>query len=396
VLSVLVDRVSLVSASLGHEAADELLATAAVRITKAIDPVGPPARVAPDQFVVLVDELDDIGEAVELAGRIVEAIGEPFSLGEVEALATARIGIAMAPPETAASADLLADAGVAMRRALEGGPFAYEIFDPDMRAQVDAQLRDEIALRHALERGELHLYYQPIVDLHDGQVHGAEALLRWQRDDELVLPGTFIPVAEESGLIVDIGAWVVREACAQVAVWQRELGSACPVVSINLSGRQLAHPDLIDTVRRAIIGTGADPANLAFEITESVLLHDVDRAVATLEALRDLGVKLSLDDFGTGYSSLTYLCRFPVDALKIDRSFVSEDRNINEPIVAMILGLAGTLGLDVVAEGVETPLQRAELEHHGCDFAQGYLIARPIPSVLVSEHLRAGSLWAPG
>ena len=388
VLMVLIDRVSLVAEALGHQLADQLLIEAADRIhAVAIDTI--PARFAHDQFVVVLDDLGDVNRAVDVAQTIIESMGQPFLLDSGEAVASAFVGIAVSPDGQRRPQDLIADGGVAMRRARELSLTGYEIFDPAMRAKVDAQRRSEIALRHGIERAEFELYYQPIVDLRSGVAVSAEALIRWHRPGSgMVLPDAFIPIAEESGLVIEVGSWVIRSACAQVAMWQRDLGDSCPNVSINLSGRQLAHPDLTATVCAAIRESGADPARLTFEITETVLLQDVERAVATLESLRELGVRLSLDDFGTGYSSLTYLTQFPIDTLKIDRSFVSRGVDVNGPIVNMILVLADTLGLDVVAEGVETERQAESLRAAGCTKAQGFLFARPAPSADLVQFVR--------
>jgi PAS domain S-box-containing protein/diguanylate cyclase (GGDEF)-like protein len=395
VLMILIDRVSLVAEALGHQLADQLLIEAADRIhAVAVGTI--PARFAHDQFVVVLEDLDDVNAAVCVAQTIIDSIGQPFLLDSGEAVACAFVGIAMSPDGQRRPQDLIADSGVAMRRARELNLSGFEIFDPQMRARVDAQRRSEIALRHGIERDEFELYYQPIVDLRSGVVVSAEALIRWHRPGTgMVLPDAFIPIAEESGLVIDVGSWVIQDACAQVAKWQRDLGPSCPNVSINLSGRQLAHPELTATVRDAIQRTGADPSLLTFEITETVLLRDVERAVATLESLRDLGVRLSLDDFGTGYSSLTYLTQFPIDTLKIDRSFVSRGVDVNEPIVNMILVLAATLGLDVVAEGVETDQQADSLRAAGCTKAQGFLFARPAPSDDLVQMLRPSGTLEP-
>ncbi len=380
VLSVLLDRVALVSQALGHDAADALLTEAAARLSSTVGDGAVCGRSAHDQFVVVLEDLEGPGDAVEVAQRVIEAINRPFVLAGEEAFAAAFVGIAVSEQGAGTPASLLADAGVAMRRAVESSATRFEIFDPDMRASVEEHRRREVALRYALQRAEFELYYQPVVDLDTQRPIGAEALVRWHRPDHgIVPPDTFIPIAEDSGLIVDLGAWIIDDAFAQLARWWRELGPACPSLSINLSGRQLAHPKLVDSVRGALSVHAVDPALVSFEITESVLLRDVDRAVAVLDELRDLGVSICLDDFGTGYSSLTYLCRFPVDVVKIDRSFVSGDGRVNEPIVTMILGLANTLGLEVVAEGVETEEQAERLRLLGCPKAQGFLFARPAP-----------------
>ncbi len=381
VLSVLLDRLSVITGSLGHGATDELVCETASRITRAVEPASPPARLAHDQFAVMLEDLGCVDEAVQVAQRIIEAINHPFILDAGEAFASAYVGINVSTDGNAEPGKLIADAVVAMRRAAEQSINGFEIFDPDMRAQVDERRRSEVALRHGIDRDELELFYQPIIELATGERSGAEALIRWNRPGRgLVLPGEFIPIAEDSGLILRLGRWVIDRACHQVAAWQRDLGTRCPPVSVNLSARQLSDPDLVDAIASAILHAGADPSLLAFEITETALLDDVQAAVATLESMKELGVRLCLDDFGTGFSSLTYLSKLPIDVLKIDRSFVSGGTDIDEAIVAMILGLASTLDIEVVAEGVETHQQAARLTQIGCTRAQGFLFAKPAPA----------------
>jgi EAL domain-containing protein (putative c-di-GMP-specific phosphodiesterase class I) len=261
----------------------------------------------------------------------------------------------------------------------------YEVFDTEMRAWVDAQRKTEIALRHGIERDEFELHYQPVVALESLEICGFEALVRWNHPYlGLLPPNEFVPVAEDSGLIVPMGEWILREAIRQSAQWQERAPSADrPIgVSINLSARQIAQPELVDVVRRALDDVDVDPGCVAFEITETVLLDDVAAVEHTLADLKDLGVRLSLDDFGTGYSSLTYLCRLPIDIVKVDRSFVSQlgTGRRDASIVEMVVAMARTLNLDVVAEGVETPEQAERLKAFGCKYGQGFLFSKPVPA----------------
>ena len=307
-----------------------------------------------------------------------------FVIDDDEAFIGAAVGIAIADGdaegETRTVDQLVSDAGVAMARAV-AAEAGVEVFDVEMRSQVEERRTLELSLRRGLERGEFGLAYQPIVELADGRLLGFEALARWVDPPTPGMgPAQFIPVAEDSGLIGALGAELLGQACGQLAHWQRVRPDV--FVSVNISARQLAEPDLPERVARALSDAGADPAGLHLEITETVLLDDVDAAVASLQKLKLTGVRLCLDDFGTGYSSLTYLCRLPVDVVKIDRSFVAglgiSDRDSS--VVAAIIGMAGTLGHDLVAEGVETTAQAGRLRALGCEMAQGYLYSRPVPA----------------
>ena len=307
---------------------------------------------------------------------------------------TASIGIALAPEASADPEALLRDADAAMYRAKERGRAPrYELFDELMRSQASVRLEMESALHHAIDRGELRVHYQPLVELTAGAVVGCEALVRWEYPKRGLLgPGEFIPLAEETGLIMPVGAFVLEEACRQAVRWQTQDPGRPPLtMSVNLSGRQLADPVLPDCVADALGASGLAPERLWLEITESVLMDDADSSVRALEALRVLGVRLAVDDFGTGYSSLAYLRRFPVDALKIDRSFVGglDEGPQDAAIVEAVIGLAGALGLRVVAEGVETLSQLARVRALGCDEAQGYYFARPAPPANLSQFLRS-------
>ena len=310
-----------------------------------------------------------------------------------ELIVTASTGVAFAGHPKQRPEALLRDADAAMYRAKELGRDRYELFDEAMRARALTRLETETALRRALDEGELALFFQPEIELGTGLLLGAEALLRWrENEDRVALPTEFVPVAEETGLIVPIGEWVIREACRQLASWRAAGADRAPAtISVNLSARQLRHPDLPELVAEALSESGIDPECLRLEITESTLMNDADAAVAALKALKTLGVRLAVDDFGTGYSSLAYLKRFPVDTLKLDHSFISGLGHNPEDaaIVRAVLSMAQTLDLTVVAEGVERADQVAELQALGCRIGQGNYFSPPLPaeefSVLLEE-----------
>jgi EAL domain-containing protein (putative c-di-GMP-specific phosphodiesterase class I) len=311
---------------------------------------------------------------------MMDALAEPFSAGGREIFVSMSVGVAVARDPDQRPEALLRDADAAMYLAKDRGRARVEVFDEAMRDESTERLLLENALRRAPERGELRALYQPIVRLADGSMVAAEALVRWDHPERGLLEAAqFVPLAEETGIIVPIGSWVLTEACRQAASWSGD-GKA-PAVSVNLSARQLSRPDLVDGVDRALRESGLDPDRLWLEITESVLMEDADTAVAALERLRALGVHLCVDDFGTGYSSLAYLRRFPVDALKVDQSFVAglgEDPE-DSAIVEAVVSMAHSLHLSVVAEGVETDEQLARLRDLGCELAQGFYFAAPVP-----------------
>jgi len=384
VLFVDIDRVKLVTEALGHRAGDDLILQTAARLRETTGSGSTLARFSNDQFVVFLEDLDDVGDAVEVATRIIEQINEPFTVVGEEAFVDASIGIAFAPDGMGTAETLVSNADVAMGRAKMSSVTRYEVFDTEMRAWVETRRKTEIALRHGIERDEFVLHYQPVVELDGTHICGFEALVRWNHPYlGLLPPNEFIPVAEDSGLIVPMGHWIMSEAIRQSALWSAAFGKGgrSLSVAINLSARQLAQPDLADLVARELDRADADPALVAFEITETVLLEDVTSAERTLTDLKDLGVKLSLDDFGTGYSSLTYLCRLPIDTVKVDRSFVSQlgTGSRDASIVEMVVGMAHMLQLDVVAEGVETAEQAEVLRDWGCRYAQGFLFSKPKP-----------------
>jgi diguanylate cyclase (GGDEF)-like protein len=385
------DHFKIVNDSLGHEAGDELLSTVAPRLDTVLRAGDTVARFGGDEFGILVAEADTIHDVTRVAERLAAALATPFVLRDREYFISASVGIAIGHGGDPAEA-LIRDSDLAMYRAKERGRGRYEIFDQLMRARAVDHLRTESDLRRALTRDELVVHYQPVLWLNRRQVIGFEALVRWQHPERGLLgPGEFIPLAEESELIVDIGDRVLQIACRQAAAWHAAHPDAPPVsVSVNVSPRQMADRTLPDRVRRVLRETDLDPLSLNLEITESVLVEEAE-ALESITALKGLGVKLALDDFGTGFSALGYLQRFPFDQLKIDRSFVESlgDDPATAAIVQSVVNIADALGLAVVAEGVETEAQVTVLQALGCNFAQGFLFARPLPAEEAGELLDA-------
>ena len=379
-----IDRFKVVNDSLGHGLGDELLRAVARRLLRSVRPGDTVARLGGDEFTILVEDIESVEGAIRVADRIQLALSEPFELLDHRVYASASVGIAMRTPGYRQPEELLRDADLAMYRAKSRGRNRHEIFTPQMHSRAVKLMELESALRLAMDRDEFRLHYQPIVDLSDGHLEGFEALIRWEHPTRgLVSPGDFLPVAEESGLIVPIGEWVLKEACRQAKVWSQVSASAAKLhMSVNLSGRQLMSPTLIDDIRTTLRETGIDPALLTLEITENVVMEQAAEATILLQRLKDLGVRLHMDDFGTGYSSLSYLRRFPLDTLKIDRSFVNDMATSPDDaaIVRAIITLAHTLKLDVIAEGIEEAEQIAPLRDLGCRLGQGYHFSRPLPS----------------
>jgi diguanylate cyclase (GGDEF)-like protein/PAS domain S-box-containing protein len=388
VLFVDLDNFKIINDSLGHGLGDQLLVEVSRRLAGAVrshpargrrDLV---ARLGGDEFAILLEDLEQDRDAEAVARRILERLQEPFLLDGKEAFTGASIGIASASPEYASAVEILRDADTAMYRAKALGRSCYVVFDAELRARAIQRLELEQDLRKALERGELVVYYQPKIELGTGALCGFEALLRWRHPRRGLLgPAEFIPIAEETGLIVPIGLWVLREACRTLRSWLDELaGHRRLEVSVNVSARQFRQPDLVDKVAEILAETGLPPERLQLEITETVLMEDRRAALSVLERLKALGVGLKIDDFGTGYSSLNCLSEFPFDSLKIDRSFVlhlGQDDDALEVIKA-ILSLGETLRLEVVAEGIETATQLEALQELGCRFGQGYYFAAPL------------------
>jgi len=396
-LAVLVmdlDRFKWVNDSLGHEAGDQLLVATARRIERAVRPTDVIARFGGDEFVVLCDDLDDDRNALAVAERIQGALSVDFPIAETQVRVSASVGIVTSRDAASKAEGLLRDADVAMYRAKELGKGRCEPFDRAMRDALEDRLAAEQDLRRAIGEDELLVYYQPIVNLSDGSPVGAEALLRWRHPSgEVMAPGQFIGLAEETGLIGPIGDFVAQTACEQVARWNpiAPPGQQAPTVHVNLSARQLIDPSLVSRIARILAAAGANPSQLCLELTETAFLVDEASCLERLKALKTLGVSLCVDDFGTGYSSLSHLTKFPIDVVKIDKSF-TEGLGLRErdtAIVESVIALGRALGIVVVAEGVETQAQADRLRALGCHQAQGYLFGRPGPQANLFQQVSA-------
>jgi len=375
VLFLDLDRFKAVNDGLGHAAGDELLRCVAVRLESVLRAGDTAARLGGDEFAVLCEDVAGERHAVGVAERVGEALREPFALGGDAVYVRSSVGIALAVDGSEDPAELVREADTAMYRAKERGGGVYEVYDDGMRARTVRRRETEVALRHALEHGEMAVRFLPQIDLRTGAVCGAEALVRWDDPERgLVGPGDFIATAEETGLILPIGAWVLEEACRYAQRWPQL------VTAVNLSPRQSAHPDLVDIVAGALERTGADPATILLEIVETAVTSDLEASAATLRRLEALGVRLALDDFGTGPSSLRALQRLPVSDVKVDRSLVARLPGDEQAVALLsaIVSLAHALGLRTAAEGVETEDQAALLRELGCDLAQGFFFHRPL------------------
>ena len=382
VMLIDLDRFKFVNDSMGHKAGDVLLVTVAARLRASLRDADTVARLSGDEFVVILNEHADEPLSPAVVQRIMDAVAQPVMLGNKEFFVTCSVGVAVFPTEGTLSENLIEHADIAMYRAKKLGRNNFQFFTPSMNDEAMERVRIEGALRNALERDEFVLHYQPQVDMKTGQIVGMEALIRWNHPElGMVPPGRFVGVAEETGLIVPIGAWVMRTACAQNKAWQLA-GYPRLRVAVNLSARQFGAANLMASLEATLQETGLDAACLEIELTESLFMSDVTPAVELLHRMKALGVNLSIDDFGTGYSSFSYLSRFPIDVLKIDRSFVADithDAN-DAAIVTSIIALAHNLKLAVIAEGVETLAQLDYLRSHGCDEMQGYYFSKPVPA----------------
>ena len=390
VLFLDLDRFKFVNDSLGHHAGDLLLIEVARRIEQCLRVNDTVARIGGDEFTVLLEDLDDQDEAAIIAERIQEAISAPFNLDGREFFTTASIGIAPNNSEYHRADDILRDADTAMYHAKVSGKARYAVFDSAMHARAISTMETEADLRRALERGEFFLLYQPIISTSKYTLVGFESLVRWNHPTRgLVHPDKFIALAEETGLIIPMSLWILQEACTQLQKWRKSLPNAPLTVSVNISCKHFQQPDLVEQVAQVLTETGLDPSALKLEITESAVMENTERTAEKLKGLRALGVELSLDDFGTGYSSLSYLHRFPLDTLKIDRTFVSrlEEKGEHHEIVRTIISLAKSLGMKTIAEGVETEKQLLRLQSLGCDSAQGFFFSRPLSTKIVGEML---------
>jgi diguanylate cyclase (GGDEF)-like protein/PAS domain S-box-containing protein len=405
VLFLDLDNFKVINDSLGHGAGDRLLVEVAERIKACLSPGNTAARLGGDEFVVVLEEVKGLDEAILVAERIVGSLRAPIVLERRELFVSTSIGISLGTPVndcTVRAEDLMREADIAMYGAKKKGGNCHEVFDPRMGFRAIERLKLETELRRAAGNPgeEFVIYYQPWVDLRTGKICGMEALLRWRYPKRgLMAPVEFVPIAEETGLIVPIERWALREACRQATEWHERYppGAEFPTMSVNLSARQFQHPCLVKEVAKILSETGLEPRALGLEITESVVMDSADDAIDKLEKLKEIGVRLAIDDFGTGYSSMNYLKQFPLDLLKIDRSFVEglgRDSEA-EPIVSAIVRLARALNLEVVAEGVETADQLEHLRELGSNLAQGHYFAKPLPSkaasALLRRNLAAGS-----
>jgi diguanylate cyclase (GGDEF)-like protein len=401
VLSLDLDRFKAVNDSLGVRAGDEVLAAVARRLAACVRGEDTLARLSGDEFAILLESLADDADAGRVADRMLHALAVPVDTQEGPVFAQASIGIVLSSsglePGEDANARLLQQAGVAMSRAKAAGRARYEMFDRAMQARAVQRLRMETDLRGAMERGELELYYQPLVTLATGRVTELEALLRWNHPVlGVVAPLDFLPLAEETGLIVPIGAWVLAEACRKMQEWQLRFPRPEPLsLSVNLSVKQFAQPHFVQHISEIVGRSGLDPGSLKLEITESIAIDNPSRTTGMLDELRALGIRMYLDDFGTGYSSLGQLHQLSLDAIKIDRSFVMrmEEAPMYLELVHTVRDLARNIGVTVIAEGVETAAQLGVLRGLGCESAQGYLFSRPVPVSQIEQLLERDPRW---
>lgn len=397
------DRFKMVNDSVGHTAGDEFLVQISRRLSRLMRSTDTTARMGGDEFVILLEGVVDLQDVRVVAERVLEALKVPVDVAGQKIIPSASIGIVFGEPYYERAADMLRDADIAMYRAKERGKACYEVFEPGLRKRLLVSLEMETLMRQSLDKmnsgsgpAEFELHYQPIITLEDKRIIGFEALLRWHPKDYPPLsPVSFVPVAEESGLIIPLGEWILNEACRQMKEWQARFPSQpAQFVSVNISGRQFSHPDLLPQIKKALQYSGLQPASLRLELTESYLMENTIKARVLLEELQAMGVLVCIDDFGSGYSSLSYLHRFPVHTIKIDRAFIHHMQNgaRSLDIVQTIIQLARDLQLDAIAEGVETEEQLQQLRNFQCRYAQGYLFSKPQPAQGISELLeKAGN-----
>lgn len=391
VLFLDLDRFKKVNDTLGHNAGDKLLQQAARRLTACVRETDTVARLGGDEFTVILPDLHNAHNTELVARKMLQCLAEPFIIDGAEMLVTGSLGITVFPDDGEDAETLLKNADTAMYKGKEDGRNTFRFFTAKMNAEALEYLKLENALRHAIEREQFILHYQPIIDLKTGRVTSAEALLRWNHPERgIVGPTEFIPLAEDTGIIVPIGEWVFRTACDQIGAW-RDIGLSSLHVSINLSARQSRDTAFKDMIHRVLKETGADPKNITLEITESLFMEEDHRVLAILNELRTMGINLSLDDFGTGYSSLSYLKRFPVNILKIDRSFVVDIGKDTESqgLVEAIIAMAHSQNMKVIAEGAETEEQVAFLRSRGCDEVQGFYFSHPLPAEEFAAYIGA-------
>ena len=391
-----INRFKTINDSLGHSMGDRLILHVAKRLATAVRDKDLVARFSGDEFAFILNNINGIEDAIEFAELIKTKISAPFTLNGRQVFTSFSIGIAMGNAEYDAAENILRDADIAMYHAKDTEK-DYVVFDKKMHARAVTLLQLETDLRTAIERDELCMYYQPIVDLTSMKLFGFESLIRWNHPQRgLVPPNEFIPVSEETGLIIPLTLWVLRTSCRQMVQWQRKSESNKDLfVSVNLSGKHFAQKDLVKQIESIIKETEIDPKYLKLELTESAVMQNAESVISMLKQLRELGIQLSIDDFGTGYSSLSYLHRFPINTLKVDRSFVSqmEDGSENGEIVRTVVALAKTLGLDVIAEGIESIHQLHQLRILGCEYGQGYLFSRPVPVEEAERLLEDKARW---
>lgn len=398
VLTVDLDSFQAINVSFGQPAGDKVLIETSQRLIQKVRSGDTVARLGGDEFALLLDDVKDVRNALRIAERVQAELAQPFLLDGREVLISACVGIATSASTYKRSTDALRDAGTAMARAKRLGPGQVAVFDIRMHTQAVTRLKLETDLRRASDRHEFLLYYQPVVSLQSGQIAGFEALLRWQHPERgLISPGECLPVAEEIGLLIPIGRWVLQNASDQLRTWQVEFPVVPPLsMSINLSCKQfLQSEELLILVDETLKATGLDPRSLTLEVTETVMMDNVEAALSTLAQLKDRQLRISIDDFGTGYSSLSYLQRLPIDHIKIDQSFVAGMKPSGESleIVRSIVTLAHSLGKSVIAEGVETEEQLALLRSEGCEYGQGYFFSKPLACMDVSSLLASGRRW---